>query len=1541
MRRVLAIAGAVFLLMTYSVSQSAPAVGMPPFSSIQDHGFDQVNLGNLNVSFALPVMHVDGRGLPLDFSVRYNSLIWQITGTAPSQSWVPAGVPDATGAATFGWTRDFPIGTTTYSSTQSSRRCLDGGGGYWMAPRYTYTNFKYVDTLGTSHPFSSVTWIYDSCTDTSSGTWTGYADDNSGFYIDLTSNSDYPAHKVTHPSGTTITGIVTDPNGNSITSSLSTSGTCPGSTCVKTNTLTDTLGNAGLIITSSYNSTTYQYLYPSAGSYQTITLGYTSKNIKTHFECSGIAEYNGTANLPTSLTYPDGTSYSFDYEATPGYPTYTTGRISKVTLPTGGIILYNYTFESSTDGITCSDGTTSSLQRQTQVGSTISNPWTYFHSLYSGTAWLTQMIDPTAAYSAGNWTNILFQATGGNFYETQRDIYQGTGTWFKSIYTCYNGNAAPCYTTAVSLPITRRTATSNWASGVESKTDTFYDSSGHGLVQEVDEYDYGTGAPGGRIRKTLITYASLGNIIDHPATVTIQDGSGNTFGQTTYGYDPHGNATSVSRLVRTGASLSRSFTYNGNGATATARDVNTALTTYTYGSGGCNSAFPTSVSEPMSLSRSITWNCVGAVITDQFDENNQHTSALYPTQSWLFWRPQQTTDEAGYQTNVSYSNSNGAPSWVESTLNFNGVSTVDLRKTTDPFGRPQFNQRNQTQNGSTYDTVEKDYDAMGRVVFISVPYSAGTNPTGGPGTAVHYYDALGKYDPLDRPITVIDAGGGTISYDYTNAPKYVLQTLGPAPSGENAKQKVMQYDALGRLTGVCEVTTGSGSGACGQTGKTGYWTTYAYNVLNNLTSVSQNGLQSRSYSYDGQGRMTSESNPESGTTTYTYDSDATCGNYTGDLVKRVDAVGNTTCYAYDALHRVTSVTYPSGQYSGATDRKCFVYDTVASPPPGISVSNAKTRLAEAYTKASGSCDGQSKKTDLFFSYSERGEITDVWESTPNSGGYYHLNATYWANRAVKKLSGLGLPDITYGADGEGRPNSVMASSGTNPIPNGSSVTYDTFGNVWGLTLGSGDSDSFAFDSNTGRMTQYLYRIGATPQTVTGNLTWNANGTLRQLAITDQITAGNTQTCTYGYDDLARVTSASCGSVWSQTFGLDPLGNLSKSGSVSFQPTYNTATNRITSVGGQSFSYDANGNTLNDTLLSYAWDADGHATTIGSVTVTYDALGRMVDQGGTQIVYSPTGQKLALMSGQSITKAFIPLPGGGAAVYGAGGTLSYFRHVDWLGSLRIDSTPTQTALFEANYAPYGETNGESGTVDRVFAGMNQDTIQGGTAGLYDAMYREYAMYGRWISPDPAGFRAASPANPQTWNRYAYVVNQPLLAVDPLGLCPSGDAYNRGQGETDEHYAARLAKLRCAYRGPQHVDPGWTGFLPLCGVDPFCHLGPFDSPIAQQSNYDQTTVRTYDATTGALLSVEVISFNFAGGLIHNDAIDRPGAPWVRIDGSSYYPQPGIGDPKPVFSLGNPQIWAGNANSAWMSTQPGGTLALPQNHELVLFVTVKVGP
>ena len=325
-----------------------------------------------------------------------------------------------------------------------------------------------------------------------------------------------------------------------------------------------------------------------------------------------------------------------------------------------------------------------------------------------------------------------------------------------------------------------------------------------------------------------------------------------------------------------------------------------------------------------------------------------------------------------------------------------------------------------------------------------------------------------------------------------------------------------------------------------------------------------------------------------------------------------------------------------------------------------------------------------------------------------------------------------------------------------------------------------------------------------------------------MAITDQINTANSQTCTFGHDDLSRIASVSRGATWSQTFSLDPFGNLSKSGTSSFLPTYNLATNRFQTVPGGTPAYDANGNLTNDLSHTYSWDAEGKALTIDGSTVglTYDALGRMVEQARgaayTEIVYGPGGGKLALMNGQTLSKAFLPLPGGATAVYTASG-LAYYRHADWLGSARLASTPSRGVYYDGAYAPYGETYAESGTTDRSFTGQNQDTV----AGLYDFMYREYhAVQGRWISPDPAGIAVVDPNSPQSWNRYAYVLNIPTLLIDPLGLdgtCKGFTCTVTGSAPFPTCFELRTCAVGGAeppppsliFRGGQHGPPANKG------------------------------------------------------------------------------------------------------------------------------------
>jgi RHS repeat-associated protein len=93
-------------------------------------------------------------------------------------------------------------------------------------------------------------------------------------------------------------------------------------------------------------------------------------------------------------------------------------------------------------------------------------------------------------------------------------------------------------------------------------------------------------------------------------------------------------------------------------------------------------------------------------------------------------------------------------------------------------------------------------------------------------------------------------------------------------------------------------------------------------------------------------------------------------------------------------------------------------------------------------------------------------------------------------------------------------------------------------------------------------------------------------------------------------------------------------------------------------------------------------------------------------------------------------------------------------------------------------PYGyEVNPQGSVNNYKFTGFEHDA----ESQLDHAFFRQYsARLGRWMSPDPSGLAAVDPSNPQTWNRYAYVMNSPINYIDPLGLMTICYWENPGDG-----------------------------------------------------------------------------------------------------------------------------------------------------------------
>jgi len=1214
--------------------------------------------------------------------------------------------------------------------------------------------------------------------------WTDHTIDGSGLTAHVSVSSGTITTVVTTPDGltTTLSGVVTstspwynpnlwgaqtisDPFGNNLSFTGS--------------TLTDSLSSHP-VFDFSANSWT-----DTLGHTQSLSIGaQTVANGNTTIGNNCARPSNFGQQPPASYTYPDGTSIAVTLELDPSGSGKSTGRIGSFTTRSGGTISYAY------GTLDCS-GLPTTLSRTTIDGTTT-------YTRISGPA--TTVVDP------GLNKTVYTYSSGSTFPSatvfTQVQKYQNIGTVASPSYSllttdvyCYNGNQSNCSTATVTYPISERDVYHTiGAMTTSSRTKTTYDN--YGNVTSVSRYDFGGSSP----TATTTTYygtwtgslpcSAVGSgIVSLPCDIVETDGAGHTIAEKRLTYNGSGFLTSSS--IWTGTTwLTVTYTPNSNGTIASSTDPNGLLRTFGYAAtaaGGCNGLLETSRSLHVAtndiLTEAKTWDCEGPLVLSTTDVNNNPTARSYDA----LFRQSSFTDPLLLQTTTTYT----ATSVTTSNSFASSVSNVTT--TRDAIGRQIRTQKQQAPSSTNYDTVSNSYGFNGTQwqVGTSVPCVQTV------GTPCANNFAQSTVDLLGRAIQSVDTNGsGATSYVYSK--NDVLMTIGPAPAGEHTQSKQTEYDGLGRVKSLCQILVTGGS-SCGQaTAASGYLTSYTYNTFAGGTSTTlTRGSQTRTFTYDAIGRMVSESQPEIGVITYAYDSatGTTCNsNSPGDLIKRTNPDGSWICYNYDFMHRVTDVGISSGGIGGCRRLR---YDNttgvLGSVPSGVTVSNGLGRLVEAETDSCAYPITQSSQTsDEWFSYDADGRLTDVFESTPHSGGYYHTTAAYWPNGALHSLSGVpGYPSMTYGVDGEGRLSSAM--SGTTKVVCDTtcsplSTTYSAANlpliiNIGGTGAnGSGDNDTYSYDTS-GRMQNYSFTVGAARLSISGALTWNPNGSLRQLAITDGFNAGGTQTCvfgtatTMGYDDLGRLVNVSCnsGSIWQQTFSYDQYDNVTKTGSISWACTscYDATTNHYNATLSSLISYDTNGNLLNDTFHQYTWDLYGKPIKIlpatgtgncgasGITCVTYDAQGRAVEkQVGsvyTQILYSPIG-KTAAMAGQTASGAYFPLPGG--ATYrqtGSTGGNHYFWHKDWLGTVRLATTlGNRSSNFDRAFAPYGEVYADFGSTSDVdFTGDTQDIV----VGTFDTDNRELnATEGRWISPDSA--RAG-------WNLYAYSTN-PNSAIDPRGL-----------------------------------------------------------------------------------------------------------------------------------------------------------------------------
>ena len=1339
------------------VCVSAQNTGLPPFNSFSKGQFDSINNQNLNVIFAIPIMSSPGRGLNLNFSAVNNSLIW-----VPSSNnayWTIS--PNTTG--NLGWQLNAPTGQASYTYHTVKRKCDQIGDFTYTT---TYSGYKYVDALGTPHAFSLL-WQYveNDCVPsyTYSGTYTSYATDGSGFYATV-DQYDGTALTIYSPSGMQVSSTgMTDPNGNYFSSGVvSGSETDWG----------DSVGRTALkIITTGTPPTQIQYkVLDPTGSYQNdvVTVTMTAMNIKTNFGCSGIVEYTGTASLPTSIALPNGQTYTITYEQTPpGNTGYYTGRVAKVVLPTGGY--YEYQYGTTNDGINCADGSTVNLTETVSDG-TNSATWTYVRNTTNLTTTVTTPALPDTPNS--NDTVYTFNSSG---QLTSVKVYKESPgvNALRTVNTTWASNGSP----ATQVTILEDGST-------QSKVATTYDS--NGLLGSLSEYDWGPGAPGSLLRTTTYTYQTSSNytnlnLIGLLTSKVVKDGNGTVQYRQDTTYDGVAIADCPSTVPGHLPGYGCSYTYRGNPTT---------VTTYLNPAGPSNGVYKDFTYDSMGNLLTAQLNCCqqktwSYSATTEYSEPDSVTSGSSPTLTTSFTYNQYTgqvltaTDPNYLVTNYSYDylrrptrvwQTNGSTTgasvtyeYWDSTSTASSLATIDSSKSVqqivalDGLGRPNLSTTEDASN-NVYSKVSVLYDLLGRAYQTSNPYT---------GSSGSYYTTT-AFDVLGRPTKVTAPDGSVTTYSYS---AQFVTTADPA-----GIQRESKSDAAGRQSIVYEPDPSNGNTLTLQT-------SYTYNVLNELTQVTE-GSQTRSFVYDALGRLTSSSIPEMLVNSVQHSTSLFYDQW-DNMTSRTDGRGVVTTYSYDGLNRLAAVGYSVGSSGvtapanvckapGASSNNasiCFTYGTTpASYNNGLLVSMTDTLGSENYT---------------YNSLEQLTQLQKLINGTTYTMGY--------SSNLTNELTGITYPSgraVSMPVDAIGRLSSVSDANTTYA----SGLAYNAAGQLTGLGYGNGLCAGFGFTSDTLLLSSLSYFAPTTP----GNCASGASQTRFGLSysypaspnnngqitgITDNVDNG--RTASYQFDALYRLTQAvTVGDTaypkWGLAMTYDRYGNRTAQSVATTNPpscvapicpTNSVAVDSYNHITTSGYGYDANGNMTNDGVNTLTYDVENHVLTasgsLGSGSYTYDGNGLRVQKsvtGGNTTVYIFSGSKVIAEYDNGAAPASPSreyIYSGAALLAKIDSTGTKYYHQDHLSN-RMVTDSSGNDIADIGTFPYGESWYNTAGDKLLFTTYERDAESGNDY----AQARSYVnRLARFSSLDPL---TGSTSDPQSLNRYSYVRNMPVMAVDPSGM-----------------------------------------------------------------------------------------------------------------------------------------------------------------------------
>ncbi|NHN38976.1 hypothetical protein G8764_16830 [Pseudomaricurvus alcaniphilus] len=362
----------------------------------------------------------------------------------------------------------------------------------------------------------------------------------------------------------------------------------------------------------------------------------------------------------------------------------------------------------------------------------------------------------------------------------------------------------------------------------------------------------------------------------------------------------------------------------------------------------------------------------------------------------------------------------------------------------------------------------------------------------------------------------------------------------------------------------------------------------------------------------------------------------------------------------------------------------------------------------------------------------------------------------------------------------------------------STLCMDLRGNVTEWVSGNGLTSNRYYDPATGRLktldTSMLASFGVVQD---HEYDWDDIGNLTERTRT---TGSNTLQETFVYDGLNRLRHVKVGGAIQQNIQYYKNGNIkSKTGVGTYTYGNNAGPHAVTntSTGNISYTYDANGNMTSDTSgrsLQYTTfdkpkliSKGGHTTEFKYGPNRARYLRTDTDSNGTTVTrYIGSVEKVTKADGSQVIKRYI----GDALVTiskSSSGTetarTTQYLYKDHLGSLDVivEGGNTQEYRFDA----WGQRINPSTSAvlaniatDINFSVANIATTRGFTGREMLDQVGLIHMNGRIYDPRLGRFLQADPFvqfldNTQSYNRYSYVMNNPLRYTDPSGYFSFGD------------------------------------------------------------------------------------------------------------------------------------------------------------------------